>query len=173
LLWPVSRWEANRVYEASGFIYFPPLIDFFSRPTGQGLPVKFRLYLRPLQNQKDIIVVYERQLKLSPCPLDVPDIVFLDGWVVIKRPGPSSDELLVERWTGPQASCWLKNPKKPALLMLRGSSPPAGQKDRKLLSPWKAECWKSSRPHFPILKNISAVRFRPWSKGWTDPYHRG
>jgi len=160
LLWPVSRWEANRVYEASGFIYFPPLIDFFSRPTGQGLPVKFRLYLRPLQNQKDIIVVYERQLKLSPCPLDVPDIVFLDGWVVIKRPGPSSDELLVERWTGQEASCWLKNPKKPALLMLRGSSPPGrpeGQKVVIALEGRVLEEFETSLPDFEKIYQLSAL----------------
>ena len=159
MLWPVSRWEANRVYEASGFIYFPPLIDFFSRPTGQGLAVNFRLYLRPLQNQKDIIVVYERQLKLSPCPLDVPDIVFLDGWVVIKRPDPSSDELLVERWTGPQASCWLKNPKKPALLMLRGSSPPGRPEGQKVIIALEGrvlEEFETSLPGFEKIYQLSA-----------------
>ncbi len=127
---PVSRWQPNRVYEVQKFIYFPPFIDFFSRSVGQGLPVNFRLYFKsPLSS--DMIVVYQRRLKFSPCPPDVPDVVFLNGWLVVKRPGKNPDELQVERWTGQQASCWLENPERPAMLMLRGSIPsetPPGQK---------------------------------------------
>jgi hypothetical protein len=159
LLPPVSRWEANRVYESSGFIYFPPFIDFFSRRAGQGLPVNFRLYLVSPPNQKNIIVVYQRQLKLSPCPPDVPDIVFLDGWVVVRRPEVSSDKLRVERWTGSEASCWLKNPQRPALLMLRGSLPanrPEGQKVIIALEGKILEEFETSLPGFEKIYQLAA-----------------
>lgn len=159
LPWPVSRWEANRVYEASGFIYFPPFIDFFSHPTGQGWPVDFRLYLESPQNRQNIIVVYQRQLKLSPCPPDVPDIVFLDGWVVVRRPEVSSDRLQVERWAGSEAFCWLKNPQRPALLMLKGSLPanrPEGQKVVIALEGKVLEEFETSGPGFEKIYQLAA-----------------
>ena len=159
LPWPVSRWEANRVYEASGFIYFPPFIDFFSHPTGQGWPVDFKLYLESPQNRQNIIVVYQRQLKLSPCPPDVPDIVFLDGWVVVRRPEVSSDRLQVERWAGSEAFCWLKNPQRPALLMLKGSLPanrPEGQKVVIALEGKVLEEFETSGPGFEKIYQLAA-----------------
>jgi hypothetical protein len=127
---PLPKWQPNRVYEVEKLLYFPPFIDRFNRQSGPGQSVNFSLYFES-PGLKDTIIVYRRQLKLSPCPAEVPDVVFLDGWVVIKRPGKNPGDWQAERWLGRQASCWLKNPGRAATLMLRGIVPaeaPAGLK---------------------------------------------
>jgi len=119
---PLSKWQPDRVYEVEKLLYFPPFIDRFRPQPAPGQAVNFSLYFEP-SGAKDTIVVYRRQLKLSPSPADTPDVVFLDGWVVIKRPGKKAGDWQTERWAGQQAFCWLKNPGRAATLMLRGSLP--------------------------------------------------
>ncbi len=119
---PLSKWQPNRVYEVEKLLYFPPFIDRFSPQPAPGKAVNFSLYFEP-SGAKETVVVYRRQLKLSPSPAATPDIVFLDGWVVIKRPGKKAGDWQTERWAGQQAFCWLKNPGRAATLMLRGSIP--------------------------------------------------
>ncbi|MDD8021310.1 MAG: hypothetical protein PHU81_09100 [Acidobacteriota bacterium] len=117
----VARWQPNQVYETEKLIYFPPFIDRFSRPADQGLPVDLSLYFKSPRG-RGMILVYQSRLRLRPYPANIPDVVFLDGWVKIKWPGKGRGDFQIERWTGRQASCWLRNPGRPATLMLRGSA---------------------------------------------------
>ncbi|MGB9893005.1 MAG: hypothetical protein ACPLRA_01225 [Candidatus Saccharicenans sp.] len=114
---PPSKWLANRVYEVEKYLYIPSLINIFDPRAASGIKIDFSLRLeKPSQRQS--LLLYFRRLKVQPCPADVPDVVLLDGWEKIKGFPADLDSSDYELWTGQKAICLLKNPGRPAILMI-------------------------------------------------------
>jgi hypothetical protein len=116
---PTSKWLPGRVYEVEKYVYLPAFIDRFNAETAHGVRINFSLSFQK-EGQNAPVILFERVFKVSPCPPDVPDVVYLDGWQKITRAWPASDQPLFDLWTQRQAICLLKNPGWTALLMIRG-----------------------------------------------------
>jgi hypothetical protein len=118
---PTSRWLRSRVYEVEEYIYIPEFIDPFDPETASGLKVKFNLKLEGADLNRPI-ALHSRKIKILPCPAEAPDVVFLDGWERVKRLPSGPEGPAYEFWTGTTAVCLLKNPGRPATLMIKGQS---------------------------------------------------
>jgi len=118
---PISKWSASRVYEVTEYLYIPPLINIFEPKTPRGIEIIFRLMLEK-SDLTESLILYSRSLKVQPCPVDVPDMVLLDGWEKIKRFPANLESPSYELWTGQKAICLLKNPGRPGILLLDGEN---------------------------------------------------
>lgn len=128
---PTSKWLPNRVYEIEKYVYFPAFINRFDPETAGGVRVNFSIRFEEA-GQVAPVVLFKRTLRLSPCPLDAPDVVYFDGWEKIIRAWPGSDKPLAERWTQKQAVCLLKNSGRGAILMIKGQAVATGSAKQKV-----------------------------------------
>ncbi len=115
-----SQWEAGKEYTYLRRIYIPSFIDEFD-PSFKGeetlkLVVGFyNPYDRTGESKREIL---SRKLRVLPPPPDVPEIVYEKGWYDLEV-DPQSP-LKQWRWLGREARCVIDNPKRDALLVIRG-----------------------------------------------------
>lgn len=117
---PITEWEADKEYVYSRRIYIPEFIDEFD-PEFKGEET-LRLsvgmvspYDRTDETQQEIM---EKKLKVFPPPLDTPEKIFEDGWYDLEI---NPDAFLGQwRWTAREARCIIDNPKRDALLVIKG-----------------------------------------------------
>ncbi|MBC7363206.1 MAG: hypothetical protein H5U07_01525 [Candidatus Aminicenantes bacterium] len=123
----IENWLPEHVYESEKYVFIPAFIDKFNPQLNRGVRLNFRVYAE--NDKKEKILLYQRVLKLKPYPLEIPDVLYLDGWERIIHPGPSDRLNRVELWTSEKAICLIRNPGKPSRLMLKGEClAPAGEK---------------------------------------------
>jgi len=117
---PITEWEPGQEYTYSRRIYFPEFIDEFD-PEFQGeetLRLSIGIF-SPLdttgESKQEIL---ETKLKVYPPPLDTPEIIFEEGWYDLEI----NPEAFLKRWwwTAKEARCIIDNPKKDALLVIKG-----------------------------------------------------
>lgn len=117
---PTSQWEPEKEYIYSRRIYIPSFIDEFD-PSFKGeetlrLDIGFYSpYDRTGETKREVL---SKKLKVTPPPLDTPEIIYEEGWYNIEE-NPQS--LLKKwRWTAREARCIIDNPHRDALLVIRG-----------------------------------------------------
>ena len=130
---PISEWEADQEYTYSRRIYIPEFIDEFD-PEFKGEET-LRLsvgisspYDRTNETQQEIL---EKKLKVYPPPLDTPEKIYEDGWYDLEI---NPDAFLGKwRWTAKEARCIIDNPKRDALLVIKGGVNLEALKDQKVI----------------------------------------
>ncbi|MBN1272635.1 MAG: hypothetical protein JXB26_10240 [Candidatus Aminicenantes bacterium] len=117
---PTSKWEPGKEYTYSRRILIPQFIDEFD-PEFKG-EEELRLvigiispYDKSSNAKRDIL---EEKLKVLPPPLDTPEIIYEDGWYDLEV-NPEA-YLKQWRWTSKVARCVVDNPKRDALLVIKG-----------------------------------------------------
>jgi hypothetical protein len=118
---PTTKWLANRVYEVNKYVYLPAFINRFDPEMAGGARINLSISFQS-EGQVAPIILFQKSLKISPRPLEVSEVVYLDGWQKIIRAWPAAERPLIDLWTQGQAVCLLKNPGKAALLMIRGEA---------------------------------------------------
>ncbi len=118
---PVSEWEPGEEYEFTRRIYIPRFVDEYDPGFRGSEPVILTVGLSGgrLDGEDSETVVLRRRLRISPAPL-TPAILFVDGWSEPLRDLQSGTP--AGRWTGASARCLIDNPKRDALLVLRGEA---------------------------------------------------
>ena len=115
-----SQWEPGKEYSYSRRIFIPTFIDEFDPDfTGEEtLKLSVGLvspYDRTGKSKKEVL---EEKLKITPPPLDTPEIIYEDGWYDLEE---NPDSFLKRwRWTAKEAHCIIDNPGKDALLVIKG-----------------------------------------------------
>ncbi len=130
---PITEWDANQEYAYSRRVYIPEFIDEFD-PEFKGEET-LRLsvgisspYDRTDETQQEI---FEKKLKVYPPPLDTPEKIYEDGWYDLEI---NPDAFLRQwRWTAKEARCIIDNPKKDALLVIKGGVNLEALKDQKVI----------------------------------------
>jgi hypothetical protein len=129
---PTSKWEKDKEYTVTRRIYIPKFIDEFD-PQFKGeeqlrLSVGFfNPYDRTGQSEKEIL---SKKLTVTPPPLGTPEVVYESGWYDLET---NPDSILKQwRWTSQEARCVVDNPKKDALLVIRGGINLQAVKDQKI-----------------------------------------
>lgn len=117
---PISEWDADKEYVYSRRIYIPEFIDEFD-PEFKGeetlrLSVGFFSPYDTTGETKQEIM--EKKLKVFPPPLDTPEKIYEQGWYDLEI---NPDAFLKQwRWTAKEARCIIDNPKRDALLVIKG-----------------------------------------------------
>lgn len=118
---PTSKWEPGKEYVTTRRIYIPKFIDEFD-PQFKGeetLRLSAGLYSPFDRTGKGKFQIYDGKLKVLPPPPDTPEIVYEDGWYE-QEVAPTS-ALKRWRWTAREARCLIDNPRRDALLIVRGA----------------------------------------------------
>jgi len=129
---PTSKWEKGKEYTAKRKIYIPTFIDEFD-PQFKGEETLrlsaglYNPYDRTGQSEKEVL---SKKLKVVPPPLGTPEVIFENGWYDLEV-NPNSI-LKQWRWTHKDARCVIDNPKKDALLVIRGGVNFQAVKDQKI-----------------------------------------
>ncbi len=117
---PTSKWEPGEEYSYKRQIYIPKFIDEFD-PDFKGeeelnLVVGISSpYDKTNKSKKDILV---KKIKILPPPLNTPEIIYEDGWYDLEiNPG---SYLKQWRWTSKEGRCIIDNPRRDALLVIKG-----------------------------------------------------
>lgn len=130
---PISEWDAGQEITYSRRIYIPEFIDEFD-PEFKGEET-LRLsvgisspYDRTNETQQEVL---EKKLKVYPPPLDTPEKIYEDGWYDLEI---NPDAFLGKwRWTAKEARCIIDNPKRDALLVIKGGVNLEALKDQKVI----------------------------------------
>jgi len=130
---PTSKWEKGKEYTAKRRIYIPAFIDEFD-PQFKGeetlrLSVGFfNPYDRSGQSEMEVL---SKKLKVLPPPLGTPEVIYETGWYDLEKEPKS---LLKQwRWTAKEGKCVIDNPKKDALLVIKGGVNFQAVKDQKVI----------------------------------------
>ena len=130
---PISEWDADQEYVYSRRVYIPEFIDEFD-PEFKGEET-LRLSVgisspfdRTDETQQEI---FEKKLKVLPPPLDTPEKIFEEGWHDLEI---NPDAFLGQwRWTAKEARCIIDNPKRDALLVIKGGVNLDALEDQKVI----------------------------------------
>lgn len=130
---PISEWDADQEYVYSRRVYIPEFIDEFD-PEFKGEET-LRLsvgisspYDRTDETQQEI---FEKRLKVLPPPLDTPEKIFENGWYDLEI---NPDAFLGQwRWTAKEARCIIDNPRRDALLVIKGGVNLDALEDQKVI----------------------------------------
>jgi hypothetical protein len=117
---PVSTWEPGQEYSYTRRIYIPLFIDALD-PEFKGtetLKLSIGLSFPKDKAGKPLKKVYEKKLKVYPPPADTPQIVYDGGWFDFEIDPESY--LKRWRWTAKEARCVVDNPRRDALLVIKG-----------------------------------------------------
>jgi hypothetical protein len=129
---PTSKWEKGKEYAVKRRIYIPKFIDEFD-PQFKGeeqLRLSAGLYNpfdRTGQSEKEVL---SKKLTVVPPPIGTPEVIYENGWFDLET---NPDSILKQwRWTAKEARCVVDNPKKDALLVVRGGVNLQAVKDQKI-----------------------------------------
>jgi len=130
---PVSTWEPGQEYSYTRRIYIPLFIDALD-PEFKGtetLKLSIGLSFPEDKTGKPLKKVYEKKLKVYPPPADTPQIVYDGGWFDFEIDPESY--LKRWRWTAKEARCVVGNPRRDALLVIKGGVEKDILKDQKVI----------------------------------------
>jgi hypothetical protein len=117
---PISEWDADQEYVYSRRIYIPEFIDEFD-PEFKGeetLRLAVGIYSPQDMTNETKSEIMEKKLKVFPPPLDTPEKIYEQGWYDLEI---NPDAFLKQwRWTAKEARCIIDNPKRDALLVIKG-----------------------------------------------------
>lgn len=130
---PVSQWKPRKEYAYSRRIYIPRFIDE-SDPEFKGeeiLRLSVGLAMPAGSRGKPMRKVLEKALKVFPPPADSPKIDYGDGWYDLEVNPETS--LKRWRWTDQEAECLIDNPRRDALLVIKGGVNKEAVKDQRVI----------------------------------------
>jgi len=128
-----SSWEKNKTYIATRRIYIPKFIDEFN-PEFKGeetLRLSAGLVNPFDRSGEPAREVLSEKLKVVPPPIGTPEIIYESGWYDLEV--DKNAPLKQWRWTGKEAKCIIDNPRRDALLVIRGAANIVDVKDQKIV----------------------------------------
>jgi len=130
---PSSKWEPGKEYVYVRKIYIPTFIDEFD-PEFKGeesLRMNVGFYSPYDRSGKSKLDVLEKKLTIVPPPPDTPEIIYENGWYDQEI---NPDAYLKQwRWTAKEATCIIDNPRRDALLVIKGGVNRDALKDQKII----------------------------------------
>jgi len=115
-----SQWEANKTYAYARRVYIPTFIDEFDPQFSGSEPLKMSIgFYSPLDRSgKSKSEILKDVLKVLPPPPGTPEVIYESGWYDLEI---NPDSFLKQwRWTAKEARCVIDNPRRDALLVIRG-----------------------------------------------------
>jgi hypothetical protein len=130
---PIAEWDADQEYVYSRRVYIPEFIDEFDPEFSGEETLRLSVgisspYDRTDETQQEIL---KKRLKVFPPPLDTPEKIYENGWYDLEI---NPDAFLGKwRWTAKEARCIIDNPKRDALLVIKGGVNLDALEDQKVI----------------------------------------
>ncbi len=129
---PTSKWEKNKEYTFKRRLYIPPFIDEFDPQFKGEETLRFSSgfynpFDRTGKSQREVL---SKKLKVLPPPLGTPEVIYESGW--FDQETNRDSPLKQWRWTAKEAKCIVDNPKRDAVLVIRGGAYLEAVKDQKI-----------------------------------------
>lgn len=130
---PTTTWEKGKTYTITRRIFIPKFIDEFD-PQFKGEEL-LRLsvgIVNPFDRSGDASrEVLSKKLKVGPPPIGTPEVIYESGWYDLEN--DQNNALKHWRWTAKEAKCVIDNPRRDALLVIRGGANITDVKDQKII----------------------------------------
>lgn len=117
---PTSQWEPGQVVTYTRRVYIPAFIDEFDPQFSGFENMKLSVgYYSPLDRTgKSKAEVLKSVIKVFPPPPGTPEIIYESGWYDLEI---NPEAVLKQwRWTAKEARCVVDNPRRDAMLVVRG-----------------------------------------------------
>jgi hypothetical protein len=128
-----STWEKNKTYTVTRRIFIPKFIDEFN-PQFKG-EEQLRLsvgFVNPFDRSGEPArEVYSEKIKVVPPPIGTPEVIYESGWYNLEN--DNNAPLKQWRWTAKEAKCIIDNPRRDAVLVIKGSANIGDVKDQKII----------------------------------------
>ncbi len=116
-----SLWKKGEKIEYTRDIYIPKFLDEYDIDFEGYEEIKLSAGLYNSDNKDEKIDLFEEVLNVQSASLNAPEIVYDEGWHQSETDFNSKVPDIGEwRWTSGKAVCIIENPKKEAILKLRG-----------------------------------------------------
>ena len=130
---PTSKWEKGKEYSVKRRVYIPAFIDEFDPQFKGDEPLRLSVgfynpYDRSGGSEREVL---SKKLKVVPPPIGTPEVIYESGWYD-KETNPESP-LKEWRWTAKEAKCVIDNPRRDALLVIKGGVNLDLAKDQKVI----------------------------------------
>ena len=130
---PTSKWEKGQEYTVKRRIYIPAFIDEFDPQFKGDEPLRLSVgfynpYDRSGDSEREVL---SKKLKVVPPPIGTPEVIYESGWYD-QETNPESP-LKQWRWTAKEAKCVIDNPRRDALLVIKGGVNLDLAKDQKII----------------------------------------
>lgn len=116
-----SKWKKGDKIEYIRDIYIPKFLDEYDVDFEGYEEIKLSAGIYNVKNSEEGILLYEKVLNIQSASLNAPEIVYDEGWHQSETDFDSKNPGIGEwRWTSGKAVCIIENPKKEAILKLKG-----------------------------------------------------
>lgn len=115
------NWENGKKVEYTRDIYIPKFLDEYDIDFEGYEEIRLTIGLYDVDKKEDKIILYEKVLNVQSASLNAPEIVYDEGWHQSETDFKSEEPSVGEwRWTSDKAVCIIENPKKDAILKIKG-----------------------------------------------------
>lgn len=130
---PTSTWEKDKTYTITRRIYIPKFIDEFDPQFKGDETLRLSVGLvNPFDRSGDAArEVTTQKLKVTPPPIGTPEVILESGWY--DEEVDQNNPLRKWRWTSREAKCVIDNPRRDALLVVKGAANITDVKDQKII----------------------------------------
>ena len=130
---PTSSWEPDKTYTITRRIYLPKFIDEFNPQFKGEETLRLSVGLvnpfdRSGDPPREVLI---QKLKVVPPPIGTPEIIYESGWYDLET--DQNAPLKQWRWTAKEAKCIIDNPRRDAVLVIKGAANIADVKDQKII----------------------------------------
>lgn len=116
-----TKWEKGKKIEYTRDIYIPKFLDEYDIDFEGYEELRLTIGLYDVDNKEDKIILYEKVLNVQSASLNAPEIVYDEGWHQSETDFKSEEPSIGEwRWTSGKAVCIIENPKKDAIMKIKG-----------------------------------------------------
>jgi len=116
-----SSWKKGDKFEYVRDIYIPKFLDEYDIDFEGYEEIKLSVGIYNIENNEEKILLFEKVLNIQSASLNAPEIVYDEGWHQSETDFNSKIPNIGEwRWTSGKAVCIIENPKKEAILKLKG-----------------------------------------------------
>ncbi|MEN8222671.1 MAG: hypothetical protein ABFR36_05385 [Acidobacteriota bacterium] len=117
----VSSWKKGDKIEYTRDIYIPKFLDEYDIDFEGFEEIRLSAGLYNVDKKDEKILLFEKVLNVQSASLNAPEIVYDEGWHQSETDFNSKVPEIGEwRWTSGKAVCIIENPKKEAILKLKG-----------------------------------------------------
>ena len=132
---PFSQWKVGDSIRYTRVVFIPEFLDEFDIDFEGYEEIRLTIGLyKPAQEKEAKFILYQKVLNVESASLNAPELVYDEGWnqpeqdLKIENPKEQS-----WRWTKKTAVCIVQNPRKEALLIIRGGVDKAKIPDQKVI----------------------------------------
>jgi len=131
-----SLWTAKDTIRYSRVVFIPQFLNEFDIDFEgyEEIKISVGLYNSDPASKEEPILLWEKKINFQPASINAPEIIYDEGWNE-QETNLKSDNVFERswRWTTQKSVCIIENPKKPSILIIKGSVDKAAIPSQKVI----------------------------------------